>query len=128
MARVRLVVLALVISAGISDARSADAWMAQSPEGLVVAREGDLYAVALATGDEVRLTRTRAWETAPAVSPDGQTIVYQRAPEQTREPTLWTMQFDGSRQSSLGVRGGDPDWTPSGNAIYFTRGFCCEIC
>jgi len=38
------------------------------------------------------------------------------------------MRFDGSGQSSLRVVGGSPAWTPDGKAIYFTRGFCCEIC
>jgi TolB protein len=54
--------------------------------------------------------------------------VYGRAPERSKEPTLWKMALDGSRQSSLGVAGGSPAWTPNGKAIYFVRGFCCEIC
>jgi Tol biopolymer transport system component len=82
--------------------------------------------VALASGAEVRRTTTRAWESAPAVSPDGQTIVYQRAPERSKEPTLWKMQFDGSRQASLRVSGGSPAWTPDGKAIYFARGFFAD--
>jgi TolB protein len=112
----------------VGGASSAGGSGAQAPEGLVVARDGELYAVALTSGTEVRLTSTSAWESAPAVSPDGQTIVYGRAPERSKEPTLWKMRLDGSGQSSLRVAGGDPAWAPGGNAIYFTRGFCCEIC
>ena len=85
----------------------------QAPEGVVVARDGDLFAVSLASGAEVRLTTTLAWESAPAVSPDGQTIVYERTPQRSKEPTLWKMQFDGSRQSSLRVSGGSPAGLPT---------------
>jgi len=38
------------------------------------------------------------------------------------------MRLDGTRQSSLRVAGGSPAWTPDGKSIYFSRGFCCEIC
>ena len=128
MSRTFVATVAVVIAGIVAGVTSADGSVAQSPEGVVVARDGELFAVSLAGGGEVRLTTTRAWESAPAVSPDGQSILYQRAPERSKEPTLWKMQVDGSRQSSLRVPGGAPAWTPDGKAIYFTRGFCCEIC
>lgn len=123
VSRTLLATLALVVAGVVAGVGRADGSAAQSPEGVVVARDGDLFAVSLASGTEVRLTTTRAWESAPAVSPDGQTILYERAPERSKEPTLWKMQFDGSRQSSLGVSGGSPAWTPDGTAIYFARSF-----
>ncbi len=100
----------------------------QSSEGLIVARNGDLFAVSLADGHAVRLTKTRAWETAPAVSPDGTVVAYQHESKRTDPPQLWTMDTDGSRQAPLGVRGGSPTWTPDGKTLYFARDFCCEIC
>jgi len=128
VSRVFLAALVLVTTGVVAGASSAEGSVAQSPEGVVVARDGELFAISLASGAEVRLTTTRAWESAPAVSPDGQTIVYGRATERSKEPTLWKMRLDGSRQSSLRVEGGSPAWTPDGKAIYFVRGFCCEIC
>ena len=128
MSRTFLASLALIIAGVVAGVSSADGSVVQSPEGVVVARDGDLFAVALASGAEVRLTTTRAWESAPAVSPDGQTIAYGRSPDRFKDPTLWTMRLDGSRQSSLRVAGGAPAWTPDGKAIYFVRGYCCEIC
>ena len=96
----------------------------QSPEGVVVARDGDLFAVSLAGGPEVRLTtRAAVGVRARGIArwPDHQ--LSGRAPERTKEPTLWKMQFDGSRQASLRVSGGSPAWTPDGQAIYLARGF-----
>jgi Tol biopolymer transport system component len=113
---------------GVVGASGASGPIAQAPEGLVVARDGELFAVSLSSGVDVRLTNTRAWESAPAVSPDGQTIAYGRASDRTREPTLWKMRLDGTGQSSLRVAGGSPAWAPGGKAIYLVRGFCCEIC
>jgi Tol biopolymer transport system component len=128
VSRALLVIVPLVIVGAVAGATNAVGSAVQSPEGVVVARDGELFAVALANGAEVRLTTTRAWESAPAVSPDGQTIAYGRSPDRSKDPTLWTMRLDGSRQSSLRVAGGAPAWTPGGKAIYFVRGFCCEIC
>ena len=102
--------------------------MQASPEGLIVARNGDLYAVALAGGRTVRLTRTSAWETAATVSADGNAIAYQRARKRADPPELWSMRVDGGQQHRLGVRGGSPTWTPDGRTLYFARSFCCEIC
>jgi Tol biopolymer transport system component len=98
------------------------------PEGLIVARNGDLYATSLAGDRTVRLTKTGAWETAAAVSADGTAVAYQRAPKRTEPPELWTMSVDGSRQAPLGVNGGSPTWAPDGKSLYFTRSYCCEIC
>ena len=91
MSRTFLAALAVVIAGVVAGVSSADGSLVQSPEGVVVARDGELFAVALATGAEVRLTTTRAWESAPAVSPDGQTIAYGRSPDRSKDPTLWTM-------------------------------------
>lgn len=130
VARTSLAALALVIVGVIAGASGANGSIAQTAEGVVVARDGELFAVALTSRAEVRLTSTRAWERGPAVSPDGQTIVYERlASDRSKaQPTLWKMQLDGSGQSSLGVAGGSPAWAPGGKAIYFTRPFSSKTC
>jgi len=113
-------VLALLIAIAVSGAASAAASDVQVPEGLVVAREGDLFAVSLTGGEEVRLTATHAWESSPAVSPDASTILYERG---LKSPSLWTMALDGSGQSPFGVAGAQPAWAPGGQAIYSIRFF-----
>ena len=120
-----LVALAAVALTGASGSAGSSA---QPPEGLIVARNGDLYAVPLVAGRSVRLTRTSAWETAAAVSPDGTVVAYQRASKRSDPPQLWTMHVDGSHQAPLGVRGNSPAWTPDGTSLVFARDFCCEIC
>lgn len=118
----------MIVALALAGARGGASSPTQSPEGLIVARNGDLYAIALASGQTVRLTRTSAWETAAAVSADGTVVAYQRAPKRTDPPELWTMRVDGSRQTALGVKGGSPAWTPDGKTLYFARSYCCEIC
>jgi len=62
VSRTFLAILAfvIVITGVVAGVSSADGSVAQSPEGVVVARDGELFAVALASGAEVRLTTTRA--------------------------------------------------------------------
>jgi TolB protein len=115
--------MALLTAVGVSAISGTSGSQIQAPEGLVVARDGDLYAVALADGPEVRLTTTPAWEASPAVSPDGQRIVYQRAKERSTPYSLWMMNADGSQQSALRVAGTGPTWAPDGRTIYFARTF-----
>lgn len=46
----------------------------------------------------------------PSVSPDGQSVVYMRAPGLEAGANLWIVSLDGSQNTDLGVAGGFPDW------------------
>src|SRR5262249_56857511 len=62
-----------------------------------------------------RLTFGKHFDTSPAVSPDGQLIVF-GTDRGTTLSDLWTMNVDGSNQQPLITRTksgeGDPDWQP----------------
>jgi TolB protein len=78
-----------------------------------------------------QLTRNQISDLAPAWSPSGRQLVYQRARDSSaRDWDLWTMRADGSAQRLLARNGTRPAWSPSGRLIAFgqptgqVRGCC----
>ena len=66
---------------------------------IVFAREGDLWRVDHVTAQATRITDTpEIVESAPAVSPDGTRIAYQRPSEGTMDlnDAIWVIGVDGS--------------------------------
>jgi dipeptidyl aminopeptidase/acylaminoacyl peptidase len=95
----------------------------------------DLFALELADGTVRRLTATESCEYAPRWSPDGKSIVYAatRRGLTNQETTanmivagahVWLMGSDGSHRREIGSvfnrREGEPQWSPEGDAVYFT--------
>jgi TolB protein len=80
-----------------------------------------------------QLTHNSVSDTAPAWSPTGRWLVYQRSPDAAGTLwDLWTMRADGSGQRLLARNGTRPAWSPTGRLIAFgqptgeTRG-CCTV-
>jgi Tol biopolymer transport system component len=70
----------------------------------------------------------QASNAAPAVSPDGTTVAFQRAlwgPRGAHGPFIYVMRLDGSGAERRLTRGGaaevDPAWSPDGTRIAFSR-------
>lgn len=73
----------------------------------------NLYEYRLSSGQIIPLTNFQnAFVGQPSVSPDGQYIAFERAPNLVDAPTLWVMRRDRSDMWSLGVQGNQPDWRP----------------
>lgn len=125
-----LLTIPALVAAGCSD-RSAQT------SAIVMAKGGDLYAVAIDGPRTVRLTSTPAHERAPAVSFDGRRIAFVRKPRASGFGfgQIWTINVDGTHRTRLTRGGGDwdPAWSPDNKTIYFTRnppgltGWCGSI-
>jgi TolB protein len=72
-----------------------------------------------------RLTNDPAYDSTPAWSPDGQKIVFGRAPDAIFFGEVVVMNADGSGETVLGP-GYDPSWSPDGSKIVFA--FSGNIC
>ncbi len=91
---------------------------------VVFTAEGDIWTVSLSGGLAQRLTTHPEEERFPAISPDGQTIVFSASYEGPTEiysmpitgglPTRWTYEGDASIAEG---------WTPDGKIIYNTRAY-----
>jgi TolB protein len=72
-----------------------------------------------------RLTYNGARNFAPAWSPDGQRIVFERrvGKEKYRASTyqVYVMNADGSGGRMLAPNGAEPSWSPDGRKIAFTK-------
>lgn len=89
----------------------------------------ELYAIGADGRGLRRLTRTRdANDRAPALSPDGSRIAWER--ERTTvggdviEVEIWTMRADGSEARAVISNGSfnrSPSWTPSGGLVFSSR-------
>ncbi|MCW5980337.1 MAG: S9 family peptidase [Bryobacteraceae bacterium] len=91
----------------------------------------DLLTVRVADGALRRLTATESIEYRPRWSPDGKRIAYQACKrgltnlETTMEDThVWLVDADGGNRreisGAIDNRQGAPEWSPEGDALYFT--------
>ena len=90
----------------------------------------DLFAANVRTGDVRRLTETRNAEYRPVWSPNGKMVAYLgtrrtlTSSETTMEDThVWLMDgIGGNRRELVSIdnRQGQPQWSPSGDSVYFT--------
>ena len=62
-----------------------------------------------------RLTSSAVAESAPAFSPDGTRVVYERASE------IWILQVSNRLATRVAARGNHPTWSADGSAILFVR-------
>ena len=75
-------------------------------------------------GNPVNLTRDGAYDSAPAWSPDGQRIAFERNGGGGRGPQVFVMNADGSgvewlTQEPLASWGRSPAWSPDGASIAY---------
>ncbi|NBB92942.1 MAG: prolyl oligopeptidase family serine peptidase [Gammaproteobacteria bacterium] len=88
--------------------------------------ERDLFRVSVADGGLERLTDLPGIEAAPAVSPDGETIAFERDDHQGRQYTTNSLGLIDADGSNLRVIGEDldrsiegPTWASNGDSLYF---------
>ncbi len=119
-----VVALALGLIA-LGAASAAENGRRQVPPSLVFARHGDLYRMTIDGSEAVQLTRTKAAEAGPSVSPDSLTLAFTRGRDE-----LWLMNLQGTEQqrllaqrpsSVLGASTDSPTWSPGGLTIYAGR-------
>lgn len=80
----------------------------------------EIWTVVTDGGGARRLTHNRISDIAPAWSPTGRWLVYQRARGSSlRNWDLWTMRADGTGQRLLTRDGARPAWSPNGRLIAF---------
>jgi Tol biopolymer transport system component len=91
-----------------------------APEArIVVASDGDLFAVALDTGQKTRLTRGAANDQAPECSPDGETVWF------ARDGDVWSMHWDGTdllEGTTTGAKENAPSLSSAGTTLAFDTG------
>jgi Tol biopolymer transport system component len=89
---------------------------------------GDIYSVRLDGGGLRRITRGPAIDGAPALSPSGNQIVFQRAQPGLPIQHVFSIRPDGSHLRDLtpklsgGTPASDPDFSPSGRSIAIAIG------
>jgi Tol biopolymer transport system component len=72
-----------------------------------------------------QLTNDASKDTAPAVSPDGSTVAFERqylvlGPIEAK-PAIWVVGIDGTRPHLLVSDATDPAWSPDGDQMVFVR-------
>jgi dipeptidyl aminopeptidase/acylaminoacyl peptidase len=88
------------------------------------AEHSDLHLLEVGSGEIRRLTQNDSTNSAPAVSPDGSSVVFMST--RTEKPQLWLLPLGGGEPRRLtdlaqGVGGGGV-WSPDGSKIAFTAG------
>jgi TolB protein len=96
----------------------------EAPEPKERLTQTDLFSMTPEGTDLRRLTGTPLrMEFAPAWSPDGSTIAFQRTKAPFGHGSIWTMAPDGSGQrrlTEIGIDARDPAWSPDGRRLVFT--------
>jgi len=92
-----------------------------------IASDQDIYQMQLESGSETRLTQTDGAESMPALSPDGEQLVYMYQPQgretiEQSEVYLYTFATSETQQltSNLSIET-SPIWSPDGTEIYYTQ-------
>lgn len=98
-----------------------------SPDGKKVAYgkfwsgNWEIYVMDLATGDRANVSRSPAYDSAPAWSPDGMRLVFTSNRDGAQE--LWTVGPDGSGAKRLthseGAKPFNPEWSPDGKEVLY---------
>lgn len=125
LAALGLVLLVLPVACGRSPERAAIIFSRCTPhtKDAVTTCTYDLYAVAIDSHRIVRLTKTGADESRPAISPDGRVIAFARESSPSGSVDIWTMKIDGTNITRLPASegGASPAWAPDGRSLYFIR-------
>jgi TolB protein len=103
------------------------------PSGSQIGPPAEIWTIATDGRAARQLTHNSVSDTAPAWSPTGRWLVYQRSRDAAATSwDLWTMRADGSGQRLLARNGTRPAWSPNGRLIAFgeptgeIRG-CCTV-
>ena len=96
-------------------------WAAPAPpkpvERVVYALGGELWSVAPNGSDRRRLSRTRAIEDEPVLSPDGSRLAF----EQNGRILVARSNGTAPRRVTVGPSDGSPSWSPDGRSLAFVR-------
>jgi Tol biopolymer transport system component len=82
--------------------------------------EGDIYARRLGTDSSIALLATPAFETSPALSPDGRWLAYVSNESGTAEVYVRPFPNTGDGRWQISVQGGqEPVWAHSGRELFY---------
>jgi Tol biopolymer transport system component len=99
-----------------------------NPSGCGSTCNWEIYAMNGDGSGVTRLTNNALQDGDPAWSQDGTKIAFTRRDPGTFASTVWSMNADGSGQTSLGA-GNQPSWSPDGSRITFVDSSptCCGV-